>query len=179
MMTTVHTLWQSNTKYTNHFPSCRIWRRWGLVSPGTRWTWRWTLPPGRSWAPFCLSCVPSTRASWRRTRSTRSSGTTRRWRKNLQVHSVILKLTFLPNGLNQVGQMFQNGCVFCVRVFSSWSMCRPRWRRATTLWETPRASWSRGSASCRPWRWSWRACTNRWAATRRLYREKVFPCLLS
>lgn len=48
---------------------------------------------------------------------------------------------------------------------SSWRLCKTRWRRATRLWGDLRTSWSRGSASCRPWRWSWRVCTNRWAAS--------------
>lgn len=47
--------------------------------------------------------------------------------------------------------------------FASWRWCRMRWRRATRLWGELRESWPRGSASCRPWRWSWRVCTNRWA----------------
>lgn len=48
---------------------------------------------------------------------------------------------------------------------SSWRLCKTRWRRAMRLWGDLRTSWSRGSASCRPWRWSWRVCTNRWAAS--------------
>lgn len=61
----------------NVFP-CRNLSRWSLALPEMKWMWRWTRLLGQSWAAFCLSCAPSMRGSWRRTKSRLSTGTVRR-----------------------------------------------------------------------------------------------------